>query len=151
MDMSNSPHRKFFHANKIPCVSQTREWKGIFENHFMNGKEICEKYPILDPRWQYESGSSETINHIRYDGHYYTYFNDFHKVDDPYSDPWYRELKHDDPIFEDSLMRKYHTTIESNGILLVFYKTSLEDLTYTNYTYFNDSDKYPLSGSLDFF
>ena len=35
----------------VPCVSQTKEWKGFFEAHFMSGEEIDKKYPILNPLW----------------------------------------------------------------------------------------------------
>ncbi len=35
-------------AINIPCVSQTNLWKGCFEAHFMSGREIDVKYPILN-------------------------------------------------------------------------------------------------------
>ena len=125
MDTSKSKTCKFFHAKDIPCVSQTSEWKGFFEAHFMSGEEIDKKYPILDPRWTYHKRGYTTINFVVYDGYYVAYFNDFHKMDDPYSDPWYRELKHDTPLWENKEERAYHTTIESNAVLVKFIKTKL--------------------------
>lgn len=112
-------------AKDIPCVSQTIEWKGFFEAHFMSGQEIDKKYPILDPRWKYTKTGYHTINNIAYDGCYVAHFNDFHKTNDPYSDPWYRELKHSEPLWENTEERAYHTTVESNAVALKFIKTKL--------------------------
>ena len=103
----------------VPCVSQTLEWKGLFEAHFMSGKEINEKYPILNKLWTFvDDGGILTINNRSY--------STIYRVSTGcYSDPWYRELKHEDPLYENSEEIAYVTTVEGNAVVLKFQKTKL--------------------------
>lgn len=110
----------------VPCVSQTKEWKGLFEEHFLTAEQLNKKYPILNPLWTFDSNHGFTrINNQQYKICYRAKFNDFHQNNQPYSDPWYRELKYDDPISDSSNERTYMTTVESNAVLLKFQKIKL--------------------------
>lgn len=101
----------------IPCVSQTNLWKGCFEDHFMSGREINVKYPILNTKWKY----SHHKLLAGYDGYYYAYEKDIGTG--IMFDPWLREFKVNMPIADDVYKSKmYQTTVESNPILLVVYK-----------------------------
>jgi hypothetical protein len=101
----------------VPCVSQTNLWKGCFESHFMSGREIDAKYPILNTKWKY----SHHKLLAGYDGYYYAYEKDIGTG--IMFDPWLREFKVNMPIADDVYKTKmYHTTVESNAILLVLYK-----------------------------
>ena len=119
-------------AINVPCVSQTNLWKGCFESHFMSGREIDVKYPILNTKWKY---SHHKLYHKLqdfydgYDGYYYTYEKDIGTG--IMFDPWLREFKDYVPIADDVYgyiaddiykSKMYHTTVESNVILLVLYK-----------------------------
>jgi len=104
-------------AINVPCVSQTNLWKGCFESHFMSGREIDVKYPILNTKWKYSHHKLEG----GYDGYYYAYEKDIGTG--IMIDPWFREFKVNMPIADDVYKTKmYHTTVESNAILLVVYK-----------------------------
>ena len=109
----------------VPCVSQTNLWKGCFESHFMSGREINVKYPILNTKWKYSHHKLRD----GYDGYYYTYEKDIGTG--IMFDPWLREFKVNMPIDDDVYgyiaddiykSKMYHTTVESNAILLVVYK-----------------------------
>jgi hypothetical protein len=103
-------------AINIPCVSQTNLWKGCFEAHFMSGREIDVKYPILNIKWKYSH--HKLLDD--YDGYYYAYDNYAIQI---MFDPWFREFKVNMPISDDVYKTKmYHTTVESNAVLLVLYK-----------------------------
>ena len=104
-------------AKDVPCVSQTNLWKGCFESHFMSGREIDVKYPILNTKWKY----SHHKLLAPYDGYYYAYEKDIGTG--IMFDPWLREFKVNMPIADDVYKSKmYYTTVESNVILLVVYK-----------------------------
>jgi hypothetical protein len=104
-------------AKDVPCVSQTNLWKGCFESHFMSGREIDAKYPILNTKWKY----SHHKLLAGYDGYYYAYEKDIGTG--IMFDPWFREFKVNMPIADDVYKSKmYYTTVESNLILLVLYK-----------------------------
>jgi len=104
-------------AINVPCVSQTNLWKGCFESHFMSGREIDVKYPILNTKWKY----SHHKLLAGYDGYYYAYEKDIGTG--IMFDPWLREFKVNMPIADDVYKSKmYYTTVESNLILLVLYK-----------------------------
>jgi hypothetical protein len=104
-------------AINVPCVSQTNLWKGCFESHFMSGREIDVKYPILNTKWKYSHHKLEG----GYDGYYYAYEKDIGTG--IMIDPWFREFKVNMPIADDVYKTKmYHTTVESNAVLLVLYK-----------------------------
>jgi hypothetical protein len=104
-------------AINVPCVSQTNLWKGCFESHFMSGREIDVKYPILNTKWKYSHHKLEG----GYDGYYYAYEKDIGTG--IMIDPWLREFKVNMPIADDVYKSKmYYTTVESNLILLVLYK-----------------------------
>lgn len=108
----------------IPCVSQTSIWKGFFEAHFMSGKEILEKYPITNKKWKYSPHRYQTDS-INYDGYYFAYEKDNIGTKIMF-DPWFREFKSYIPIkdvyygLEHYFL--YHTTVESNGVLLKLYR-----------------------------
>jgi len=113
-------------AINVPNVDQTSIWKGCFESHFMSGREIDAKYPILNTKWKY--------SHFKllagYDGYYYAYEKDIGTG--IMIDPWFREFKVNMPIADDDVYnyiaddvyksKMYHTTVESNAVLLVVYK-----------------------------
>jgi hypothetical protein len=109
-------------AINVPNVDQTSIWKGYYEAHFMSGKEIDIKYPILNNKWKY--------SHHKlldgYDGCYYAYEKDIGTG--IMIDPWLREFKVNMPIADDVYIyiiddvyksKMYYTTVESNVILLV--------------------------------
>ena len=107
-------------AINVPCVSQTNLWKGCFESHFMSGREIDVKYPILNTKWKYSHHKLQDFCD-GYDGYYYAYEKDIGTG--IMFDPWFREFKVNMPIADDVYKSKmYHTTVESNLILLVVYK-----------------------------
>lgn len=105
-------------AKDVPCVSQTIIWKGYFEAHFMSGREIDVKYPILNTKWKY-SQDKQWTKFDKYDGYYYVKLKDLVPIS---SDPWFREFKDYVPIEESVILKMYHTTVESNAVLLVVYK-----------------------------
>jgi hypothetical protein len=107
----------------VPCVSQTNHWKGLFENHFMSAEEINSKYPILNPLWRFVDTGVLTFKNRSYSIIYRAKYFDFHQINQPYSDPWYRELKHDDHLYDISEETTYLTTVEGNAVLLKFQKT----------------------------
>jgi len=109
----------------VPCVSQTQEWKGFFEAHFMNGKQIDEKYPILNKFWVFHQIGYLKIEGTNYDGVYVAFYKDFHAINQPYSDPWYRELKYETPIQDTANLQRFHTSVASNAVLLEFHKIKL--------------------------
>ncbi len=101
----------------VPCVSQTNLWKGCFESHFMSGREIDAKYPILNTKWKYSHHKLRD----GYDGYYYAYEKDIGTG--IMFDPWLREFKVNMTISDGVYKTKmYHTTVESNAVLLVLYK-----------------------------
>jgi len=107
-------------AINIPCVSQTNLWKGCFEAHFMSGREIDVKYPILNTKWKYSHHKLRDV-YDGYDGYYYAYEKDIGTG--IMFDPWLREFKVNMSIDDDVYKTKmYHTTVESNAVLLVLYK-----------------------------
>jgi len=108
-------------AKDIPCVSMTRKWKGYFEAHFMSGNEINALYPILNNKWQYSPFAS-VFGDNKYDSHYFSFIKHFDSSD--LCDPWYREIKNPIPVIMNMSpdVDVYHTTVESNPILLIIYK-----------------------------
>jgi hypothetical protein len=104
----------------VPCVSQTKEWKGFFEAHFMSGEEIDKKYPILNPLWTLVKVERFDFSRVSYATAYRVKCSSFNGF---YSDPWYRQLKHDDSIDDNDSEIIYATTVESNKVLLIFEKT----------------------------
>jgi len=109
-------------AKDVPNVDQSSIWKGYFEAHFMSGKEIDLKYPILNTKWKYSHHKLRD----GYDGYYYAYEKDIGTG--IMIDPWFREFKVNVPnaygvygyIADDIYKSKmYHTTVESNAVLLV--------------------------------
>ena len=106
----------------VPCVSQTKEWKGFFEAHFMSGEEIDKKYPILNPLWTLVKVERFDFSRVSYTTAYRAKFSSFTGF---YSDPWYRQLKHDDSIDDNDSEMIYTTTVEGNAVLLVFDKTKV--------------------------
>ena len=114
-----------YRRDKVPCVSQTKHWNGLFENHFLSAEEINAKYPILNPLWRFANGDILIFKNRSYSTIYRAKFFDFHQINQPYSDPWYRELKYDDPLYDLSAERAYVTTVEGNSVLLKFKKTKL--------------------------
>jgi len=104
-------------AINVPNVDQSSIWKGYYEAHFMSGREIDSKYPILNTKWKY----SHHKLLAGYDGYYYAYEKDIGTG--IMFDPWLREFKVNMPIADDVYKSKmYYTTVESNLILLVVYK-----------------------------
>jgi len=113
-------------AINVPNVDQSSIWKGYYEAHFMSGKEIDAKYPILNKVWKY----SHHKLRVGYDGYYYAYEKDIGTG--IMIDPWFREFKVNMPIADDDVYnyiaddiyksKMYHTTVESNAVLLVVYK-----------------------------
>jgi hypothetical protein len=116
---------KIYRRENVPCVSQTKHWKGLFEEHFLSAEEINIKYPILNPLWRFVDTGVLTINNRSYSTIYCAKYFDFHQINQPYTDPWYRELKHDYHIYDISEETAYLTTVESNAVLLKFEKTKL--------------------------
>ena len=115
-------------AINVPCVSQTNLWKGCFEAHFLSGREIDAKYPILNTKWKYSHHKLRDV-YDNYDGYYYAYEKDIGTG--IMFDPWLREFKVNMPIADDVYgyiaddiykSKMYYTTVESNLILLVVYK-----------------------------
>lgn len=110
-------------AINVPNVEQTSIWKGYFEAHFMSGKEIDVKYPILNNKWKYSHTKYPTDN-IIYDGYYYAYEKDIGTG--VMIDPWFREFKTHIAIIDSHYGFKrfmgYHTTVEGNSVLLKIYK-----------------------------
>ena len=110
-------------AINVPNVEQTSIWKGYFEAHFMSGKEIDVKYPILNNKWNY-SHVKYSVNGINYDGYYYAYEKDIGIG--IMIDPWFREFKTHIAIIDSHYGFKrfmgYHTTVEGNSVLLKIYK-----------------------------
>ena len=83
----------------------------------MSGREINVKYPILNTKWKYSHHKLQDF----YDGYYYAYEKDIGTG--IMFDPWFREFKVNMPITDDVYKSKmYHTSVESNAILLVVYK-----------------------------
>jgi len=110
-------------AKDVPCVSQSSIWQGYFEAHFMSGKEIDAKYPILNTKWKYSHHKLRD----GYDGYYYAYEKEIGKEIGKgiMIDPWFREFKVNIPINDVDVFYKskmYHTTVESNAVLLVVIK-----------------------------
>ena len=110
-------------AINVPYVDQTSIWKGYYEAHFMSGKEIDIKYPILNNKWNY-SHAKYSNNSINYDGYYYAYEKDIGTG--IMIDPWFREFKSHIAIIDSHYGFKhfmaYHTTVEGNPVLLKIYK-----------------------------
>ena len=109
----------FTAAKDVPCVSQTSIWKGFFEAHFMDNKEINQKYPIQNKKWNY-SFFIDPTNYGK--GYYYSYYKDWgtQKV----SDPWFREFIVRNPIKASEMESVYCTTVEGNKVILVIYQTT---------------------------
>ena len=116
---------RIYRRENVPCVSQTKIWKGFFEAHFMSGKEINDKYPIQNKLWKYNNCGYVKFQTMVCDGYYVAHYNDFHKINSSYNDPWYRELKHTTPLWENTEETVYHTTVESNAVILKFIKTKI--------------------------
>ena len=111
-------------AINVPNVAQTSIWKGYYEAHFMSGKEIDIKYPILNKKWNY-SHAKYLVNDINYDGYYYAYEKDIGT--EIMIDPWFREFKSHIAIIDSHYygfkrFMGYHTTVEGNSVLLKIYK-----------------------------
>jgi hypothetical protein len=83
----------------------------------ISGKEIHEKYPILNTKWKY---SNREYDWNGYDGYYYSNYKDWST--EVVTDPWYRAFKDYVPISDDDMSTLYHTTVEGNPVLLLMYK-----------------------------
>ena len=83
----------------------------------ISGKEIHEKYPILNTKWKY---SNREYDWNGYDGYYYSNYKDWST--EVVTDPWYRAFKYYVPISDDDMSTLYHTTVECNPVLLLMYK-----------------------------
>ena len=91
----------------------------------ISGKEIHEKYPILNTKWKYSHQIYDLngYNGLVYtgnDGYYYSNYKDWST--EVVTDPWYRAFKDYVPISDDDMSTLYHTTVESNPVLLLMYK-----------------------------
>ena len=113
-------------AINVPNVDQTSIWKGCFEDHLLSGKEIDDKYPILNTKWKYSYAKypTDNNNNIIYDGYYYAYEKDIGTG--IMIDPWFREFKSHIAVIDSHYGFKhfmgYHTTVEGNPVLLKIYK-----------------------------
>ena len=84
----------------------------------MSGEEILAKYPILNTKWKYSNREYDWNGN---DGYYYAYEKDIGTG--IMFDPWLREFKVNMTISDGVYKTKmYHTTVESNAVLLVLYK-----------------------------
>lgn len=83
----------------------------------MSGEEILAKYPILNTKWKY---SNREYDWNGYNGYYYSNYKDWST--EVVTDPWYRAFKDYVPISDDDMSTLYHTTVESNPVLLLMYK-----------------------------
>ena len=82
----------------------------------ISGKEIDAKYPILNTKWKY---SNREYNWNGYNGYYYSNYKDWST--EVVTDPWFRELKSNDPIKTTELQTIFSTTVEGNKVILVIY------------------------------
>ena len=87
----------------------------------MTGKEILAKYPITNTKWANSHLSFTVSNNVVYDGYYYCWLNNI-IIGLITTDPWYRAFKDYVPISDDVMSTLYHTTVESNPVLLLMYK-----------------------------
>ena len=111
-------------AINVPNVDQTSIWKGCYEVHFMSGREIDVKYPILNTKWKYSHHKLRDV-YDNYDGYYYAYEKDIGTG--IMIDPWFREFKSHIAIIDSHYygfkrFMGYHTTVEGNSVLLKIYK-----------------------------
>ena len=67
----------------------------------MSGEEILAKYPILNTKWKYSNYKDWSTEVV--------------------TDPWFRELKSNDPIKTTELQTIFSTTVEGNKVILVIY------------------------------
>ena len=104
-------------AKDVPNVDQTSIWKGFYEAHFMSGKEILAKYPILNTKWKYSHHKDELNG---YNGYYYSNYKDWST--EVVTDPWYRNLiNNGNPINTTESESMFYTTVEGNKIMLIIY------------------------------
>jgi len=83
----------------------------------MSGKEIHEKYPIINTKWKYSNYKSEWNG---YEGFYYSFYRDW--ATEVMTDPWYRNLINNGyPINTTELVSILSTTVEGNKIKLIIY------------------------------
>jgi len=82
----------------------------------MSGKEIDAKYPILNTKWKYSHYKGDWNG---YNGYYYSNYKDWST--EVVTDPWFRELKSNDPIKTTELQTIFSTTVEGNKVILVIY------------------------------
>ena len=83
----------------------------------MTGKEIHEKYPILNTKWKYSHFKDELNG---YNGYYYSNYKDWST--EVVTDAWYRELISRNPVgTSDSNDGIFYTTVEGNKIMLIIY------------------------------
>ena len=82
----------------------------------ISGKEIDAKYPILNTKWKYSHYKGDWNG---YNGYYYSNYKDWST--EVVTDPWFRELKSNDPIKTTELQTIFSTTVEGNKVILVIY------------------------------
>ena len=82
----------------------------------MSGEEILAKYPILNTKWKYSHHKDELNG---YNGYYYSNYKDWST--EVVTDPWFRELKSNDPIKTTELQTIFFTSVEGNKVILVIY------------------------------
>jgi hypothetical protein len=90
----------------------------------ISGKEIHEKYPILNIKWKYsyEIFDVNGYNGLCYtgdDGYYYSNYKDWST--EVVTDPWYREFISRNPINTTESESIFFTTVDGNKIVLIIY------------------------------
>jgi hypothetical protein len=92
----------------------------------ISGKEIHEKYPILNIKWKYshEIFDLNGYNVLYYngdDGYYYSNYKDWST--EVVTDPWYRNLiNNGNPINTNESASTFFTTVDGKKVILVMYK-----------------------------
>ena len=83
----------------------------------LSGKEIHEKYPILNTKWKYSHFKDELNG---YNGYYYSNYKDWST--EIVTDPWRRNLiNNGNPINTTEERSMFSTTVEGNKIILIIY------------------------------
>jgi hypothetical protein len=91
----------------------------------ISGKEIHEKYPILNIKWKYsyEIFDVNGYNGLCYtgnNGYYYSNYKDWST--EVVTDPWYRNLiNNGNPINTTESESIFFTTVDGNKIILIIY------------------------------
>ena len=91
----------------------------------ISGKEIHEKYPILNIKWNYshqiwDLNGYNGLNYNGDDGYYYSTYKDWST--EVVTDPWYRNLiNNGNPINTTESESIFFTSVEGNKVILVIY------------------------------